>query len=290
MLQRVSNDLDEPVSIFLHSGQLYYCVGAHHDRALEQLSIITRSEGAMKPGVETTQAFIFDPDYVKGISKGQDNNGWIVVELERAISSENKTEETSGPAFGLSRISWTKITRGVWKASEEKEWKHTLDVLRRNHDEKLVVTPSHEEVIEHLERSQAALRAPAAFDFALHSSESSDRPKKRKVSNAVIRWENSDEENKKVLSDEWDIAADDITIVIGETGTCFYCKEPVRRTYRSTLSGDVLGVVERGGGCCADVKKNIVVPCHQGPQSSTADPCTAVQSEAGAHQSSPLLE
>lgn len=309
MLQRVSNDLDEPVSIFLHSGQLYYHVGAHHDRALEQFSIITRSEGAMTAGVERTQAFIFDPDYVKGHVKGQDNSGWIVVELERDVKSEFNTEESSGPAFALQRISWTKISRGPWRASEKKEWKHTLDVLRRNHDEKLVVTPSHEEMIKNLGRVEldmlmqtiaketssrkTAIKerdekheeyvkrelAELGHTDAPHSSESSDRPKKRKLSEEIT-WENNDEKNIKILALEHELKEEDIAAFETNDGGS-------QRSYRSTIDGELLGIVYRPR---IIEKETNSVPCHPEQQSSTADPCTAVQSEAGAHQSSPLLE
>lgn len=291
MLQRVSNDLDEPVSIFLHSGQLYYHVGAHHDRALEQFSIVTRSEGKMAAGVETTQAFIFDPDYVrttiecKGRPERKKGLGWMIVELEREVKSEAMMEETGGRAFGLSQVAWTRITRGPWKASEEKEWKHTLDVLRRNHDEKLIVTPSHEQVVEHLkEEEDISIIRPAYPDFsyiAPRSSESSDRPKKRKVSEEIT-WENNDEKNIKILALEHELKEEDIAAFETNDGGS-------QRSYRSTIDGELLGIVYRP----RIIEKGAItnsVPYHPEQQSSTADPCTAAQSEAGAHQSSPLLE
>ena len=304
MLQRVSNDLDEPVSIFLHSGQLYYHVGAHHDRALEQFSIVTRSEGKMAAGVETTQAFIFDPDYVrttiecKGRPERKKGLGWMIVELEREVKSEAMMEETGGRAFGLSQVAWTRITRGPWKASEEKEWKHTLDVLRRNHDEKLIVTPSHEQVVEHLkEEEDISIIRPAYPDFsyiAPRSSESSDRPKKRKVSEEIT-WENDDEKNIKILALEFGLKEEEITTFASSP------LAPLQRSYRSTVDGELLASVlrppdpEKMEMARRTIEKELgvitnSVPCHPEQQSSTVDPCTAVQSEAGAHQSSPLLE
>jgi hypothetical protein len=248
----------------------------------------------MTAGTETTQAFIFDPEQVKLNGKKEtDNKGWFVVELEREVTTERIHEETSGRAFGLSAISWTRVSRKEWKASTKKEWKHTLDVLRRNHDEKLIVTPAHKEVIEDLaEEEEVSMIRPRhkGFDFiAPHSSESSDRPKKRKVSDRAIEWKNSDTENATILAEEYGLAsAEQVTQFVGY---CFSeCKEPNSRTYRSTLDGEVLGVVERACPCHEAWKKkqNDVVPCHPESQSSTTRPCTEVRNEAEVHQSSQL--
>jgi hypothetical protein len=288
MLQRVSNDLEEPISIFVHQGQLYTHVGPHHDRALEQFSIVTRSDGLMTAGIERTQAFIFDPEQntlnEKKTKKKSDNKGWFVVELEREVTTERIQEETSGRAFGLGSIAWTRVTRKEWKASETREWRHTLDVLGGDHDEKLIVTPAHKEVIEDL-----AVLADSDFRLVPHSSESSDRPKKRKISDRTIEWKNSDTENATILADEYGL--DSHEQVTQFVDCCFSeCKEPVRRTYRSTLDGEVLGVVERRCKCHEEWLLKNAVPCHPESQSNIIRPCTEGQSEGAAHQSSPLVE
>lgn len=284
MLQRVSNDLDEPISIFLHQNQLYYHVGGHHDRALEQFSIVTRSDGSSSAGIERTQAFIFDPDQVsenvKRTKRASDNKGWFVVQLEREIISEEVEEDTQ--LFGMRKLSWTKITRKEWRASEREEWTHTLNVLRGDHDEKLIVTPAHKQVIEDLGVEMKSIDGKDTL--VLRNSESSDRPtRKRKemVNDLNIEWGKSDKENIFEISLGTTTAPQDVTVF---TDDCFDCKEPVRRMYRSTIDGEQLGMVERMACDCR--KKD--VPCHQVQQNSTADPCTAVRTEVEEHQSKPL--
>lgn len=158
---------------------VYMYQGSRHDLALRQFSIVTQDDG--KPfeqdGVEETQALIFDPEYIEREKMPTGGAGFFIVQLERAI----RVEETPY-AIGHMQLSRKIVKRGEWKASDKKKWKHTLDVLRRDHDEEVIMPAAHEEVIEDLIPMSAkqSARGEKRAD-APHSSESSDQPVEKSI-------------------------------------------------------------------------------------------------------------
>jgi hypothetical protein len=114
------------LTVFVHAGLAYTTNTTDMPTALRVFSAMTHDKAPQK---NTAQAFVVNRGYVDyaGIKNPNDVD-WLVTQLERKNG-------------------------GVWEASKTHGWKHTLDVLRRDHDEDLVVAPAKEKVVEDLEES-----------------------------------------------------------------------------------------------------------------------------------------
>lgn len=306
MLQRVSNDLNEPISMFYHDSQLYTHVGPHHDLALEQFSVVTRHQGQTTAGEEHTQCFVFDPEQCDKFVKTAVNGKWFVVELVRDVAVEVQSEHSE--TFGQC-IAWNKCTRSSWRASTKNEWKHTLDILRSNHDEDLVVAAAHEEVVKDLGggvslkakhpllQEQITLLSSKAAEAAAeprYDPARGDRmhppypeiilPEPYLVEYPKRKFEEdfSDEERTKRIKTRIASAIADVHRSIESSG-------------RPTLDGFKLccnGIPCSCHNCEGKIHKKEgapewCVPCRQVSQSSTACPCTPAQSAAEAPQLPP---
>ena len=156
MLQDVSNPSGGPFSLYYHVGKLYRHDGGNHSDGLEAFSIVTRNTPGWEgpyANKEETQAFIFDPEYIRRDIgshahqfKDSSASQFVVVQLERDVTETKATEYIGGM-----RITRTGVKNGNWKACDDKEWKHTLNSLARNEDKDLVVAAAHEKMVKDLE-------------------------------------------------------------------------------------------------------------------------------------------
>jgi hypothetical protein len=110
-------------TVFVHAGVAYEYKGSDVEMALRVFSAVTRDKA---PTHDTAQAFVVNRPYMDYMKVANtEERCWFVTQLERKD--------------------------GVWAASTTKEWKHTLDVLRRDDDHDLVVPAAKEQVVENLQ-------------------------------------------------------------------------------------------------------------------------------------------
>jgi hypothetical protein len=185
MLQDVSNPSGGPFALFYHVGKLYKHDGGNHADGLEAFSIATRNSPGWEridATKEESQAFIFDPEYIrnniKEHSKRFDNasaSQFVVVQIERDLSRENKEEHIAGM-----RVLLQDTKRGNWRACKDKEWSHTLNSLARDKDEDLVVAAAHKQVVKDLYAPHPEICGSKKRRHEPHNTESSDQPAESK--------------------------------------------------------------------------------------------------------------
>jgi hypothetical protein len=143
MLRKISG----PCSIYIHEDAVYVFEGARHDVGLECFSAVSRPlpyDKAPYPALDRTQAIIIDGGQASYAvpsaavpAAGSKARNWFVTEIIRAGSDDWVADRNNRWESTL-----VHITRNAKK--------RTSDVLRRDHDEDLVVPPAHEEVVEDL--------------------------------------------------------------------------------------------------------------------------------------------
>lgn len=159
MLRLVSDnrDKDGPFSLYYHAGRTYIYNGADHSSALEMFSLITRNttgSASEKDKIEETQCIIYDPEYVEKFAKKDYQQAYMIVQLERDVERTTEYFDIEGIKFPSIKTKYSN-----WRASKTKHWRHTLDILGGDHNEDLVVTPAHKQVVKDLvvEVSQGSL-------------------------------------------------------------------------------------------------------------------------------------
>jgi hypothetical protein len=105
--------------------------------------------------------------------------GMGIAELERDIKVEKNVEPIAWAEDVFFNRMWRKVARSNWRASTDRRWKCTLDILRGDHDEDLVVTPAHEEVVKDLQLKSSSKKRKVEEDEH-RSNESSDQPATKK--------------------------------------------------------------------------------------------------------------
>jgi hypothetical protein len=115
-------------AVFVHDGMAYEWKDSDMDKGLR---VFNAYHYDTSPGVDTAQVLVVNAGYVAAKLPNPEGRDWFVTEIERKD--------------------------GLWRASDTKAWKHTLDVLRRDHDEDLVVAAAKEEVVENLAKKHREL-------------------------------------------------------------------------------------------------------------------------------------
>jgi len=108
-------------ALFVHDGIAYEWKSADMDRGLRVFNAFHHDTA---PGADEAQMIMVNAGYVAAKDANPEGRDWVVTQLERKD--------------------------GLWRASEKKKWKHTLDVLRGDHDEDLVVAPAEEQMVKNL--------------------------------------------------------------------------------------------------------------------------------------------
>jgi len=122
-------------AVFVHDGMAYEWKDSDMDKGLR---VFNAYHYDTSPGVDTAQVLVVNAGYVAAKLPNPEGRDWFVTEIERKD--------------------------GLWRASDTRAWKHTLDVLRRDHDEDLVVAAAKEEVVENLAKSGCKRFAPFYVD------------------------------------------------------------------------------------------------------------------------------